>query len=109
MASLPLSASASLGERFRKADLAVLEAKRALAESYELYKSIEQSHCEMDLYSRGRLRAHIWEIEQMFGNRGVYLSAAGQDQFIYENYFKDDREGVFVEIGGYDGCRGSNC
>jgi FkbM family methyltransferase len=109
MALNHLFAAATIEERMRKANLAADEAKRALAECYEFYMSIEQSNREMDIYSRGWLRARIWEIEQVFGHKSVFLSAAGQDQFIYETYFKDKRDGVYVEIGGYDGCRGSNC
>lgn len=88
---------------------AVAGAKRVLSDCYDTYRAILSGNYKTDLYSRGRLRARIWEIEQMFGVRGVFLSAAGQDQFIYETYFRNKKNGVYLEIGGYDGWRGSNC
>lgn len=37
-----------------------------------------------------------------------FFSQFGQDQFIYENFFKDKKEGFFIEIGASDPEEGSN-
>jgi FkbM family methyltransferase len=84
-------------------------ASQVLEECYHALAQIKSGAPGMDIYSRGRLNAHIWELEQMFGHKGPYLSAAGQDKFIHETFFKGKKTGTFVEIGGYNGWRGSNC
>lgn len=38
-----------------------------------------------------------------------FYSQAGQDFFVYNNYFRGKRGGTFVEIGAYDGEKFSNC
>lgn len=38
----------------------------------------------------------------------MYYSQYGQDEWLYENYFKDQKEGVFLEIGADDGVDKSN-
>lgn len=37
-----------------------------------------------------------------------YHSQYKQDQFLNENFFKNKRNGIFVDIGAYDGIEGSN-
>lgn len=37
-----------------------------------------------------------------------YFSQYKQDEFLNENFFKNKRNGVFVDIGAYDGINGSN-
>ena len=37
-----------------------------------------------------------------------YYSQVGQDKFVNEQFFKDMKNGVFVDIGAYDGITGSN-
>lgn len=37
-----------------------------------------------------------------------YYSQYGQDQFVHEKFFKDKKDGVFIEIGAYDGKNLSN-
>lgn len=37
-----------------------------------------------------------------------YYSQFNQDAFVYENYFKERTDGIFVDIGAYDGIVGSN-
>lgn len=37
-----------------------------------------------------------------------YYSQFNQDAFVYENYFKERTDGIFVDIGAYDGIIGSN-
>lgn len=38
----------------------------------------------------------------------TYYSQVGQDKYVYEHFFKNRKDGVFVEIGAYDGITGSN-
>jgi FkbM family methyltransferase len=38
----------------------------------------------------------------------TYHSQCGQDQFVYENYFKDSPPGIFVDIGAHNGITYSN-
>jgi len=38
-----------------------------------------------------------------------FYSQLGQDKFLYQNYFKNKRDGFFVELGAYDGVKYSNC
>lgn len=88
---------------------AMQSAQKTLKECYEVYKQVQSAQIPMDIYSRGRLSARIWELEQVFGQNRIFLSAAGQDRFIYETYFSGKSDGVYLEIGGYDGWTGSNC
>ncbi len=37
-----------------------------------------------------------------------FFSQAGQDHFLFENFFRGKRDGVFVDVGAYDGERCSN-
>ena len=37
-----------------------------------------------------------------------FYSQYGQDQFLYENFFKDKTYGYYVDIGAHDGITGSN-
>lgn len=37
-----------------------------------------------------------------------YYSQYKQDQFLNENFFKNKKNGIFVDIGAYDGIEGSN-
>ncbi len=56
----------------------------------------------------GRLHQRIWEIDKAAGLHNTYFSQSGQDRFIEKNFFDGKTDGVFVEIGGYDGINGSN-
>ena len=58
---------------------------------------------------RGVLRQKIWDCERSFYWNEKYLSQAGQDKIIKDHFFKGKKDGFFVEIGAYDGLRGSNC
>jgi FkbM family methyltransferase len=37
-----------------------------------------------------------------------FSSQVGQDQFVYENFFKNHKEGVYVDIGAHNGVKFSN-
>ena len=58
---------------------------------------------------RGQLRKKIWDCEKFFFWNERYPSQAGQDKIIKEVFFKNKKNGFFVEIGAYDGIVGSNC
>lgn len=75
--------------------------ERALGEFAAILPSVK------DATSRGRLRRQIWEVERALGRRPFHFSQAGQDAFLDENLFRR-RDGVFVEVGAYDGVTGSN-
>lgn len=94
-------------ETIKQARLTADAAKESLEKALHIYRLCARQ--QVDRYTLGRLREQIWEIEQSFGSNRPFFSAAGQDKFIYENFFKDKKQGVFVEIGGYNGWRGSNC
>lgn len=96
-----------LPEIVRQANELSEKAKQSLADAHQLFQLCSRQ--QADKYKQGILRQKIWEIEQSLGNHRAYFSAAGQDRYIYETYFKDKDDGVFVEIGGYNGWRGSNC
>lgn len=38
----------------------------------------------------------------------VFYSQYGQDKFVYETFFKGEKQGIFVDIGAYDGITFSN-
>jgi len=96
-----------IAEVIQQARLSADTAKEALAKALQIYRLCARQ--QVDRYTLGRLREQIWEIEQCSGSNRPFFSAAGQDKYIYENFFKDKQQGIFVEIGGYNGWRGSNC
>ena len=81
--------------------------KQALAEGHRLLRGLSAK--VTNARTRGQINQMIWEAERLTGNRNQFFSQAGQDAFLDERVFKGKREGVFVEIGGYDGVTGSNC
>ena len=58
---------------------------------------------------RGDLRQKIWNCERKFFWNERFFSQAGQDKIIKNHFFRDKKQGFFVEIGAYDGILGSNC
>jgi len=81
--------------------------------AHEIYKSLiakipniyEYPHAAI----RGELRKKIWNLEKKFNWNNSFYSQFGQDKFINDNFFKNLKNGFFVEIGAYDGISGSNC
>jgi FkbM family methyltransferase len=59
--------------------------------------------------ARGRINQKIWECEIALGRATGYFSQSGQDAWLNANVFKNKENGIFVEIGGYNGVTGSNC
>lgn len=84
-------------------------AQKTLGECYEVYKNCLASNPHMDPYQKGRIRGIVWELEQSFGHNHLYFSQSGQDRYVHEHFFKNQPTGTFLEIGGYNGWRGSNC
>jgi len=58
---------------------------------------------------RGIIRKRIWDCEKLIYRNKNFLSEAGQDKIIKDNFFKDQQNGFFIEIGAYDGHEDSNC
>jgi FkbM family methyltransferase len=56
----------------------------------------------------GKLHQRIWKIDKASGLHITYFSQSGQDRFVEKNFFDGKTDGVFVDIGGYDGLDGSN-
>lgn len=60
---------------------------------------------------KGRRRAAIvqqlHEVDRMLDSRFPYASQAAQDRVV-DKYLGHKRDGVFVDVGGYDGLTGSN-
>ena len=72
-------------------------------------ENIPKEYSKGFAYMRGLMRFKIWNIEKFFGWNEKYFSQAGQDKFIYDNFFKNKKNGYFIEIGAFDGIQGSNC
>lgn len=49
-----------------------------------------------------------WKIGHVLGATPQYFSQFGQDSYLNEHVFKNARDGVFVDVGAYDGISGSN-
>lgn len=95
------------GEAAEAARRAVARGDDALEEAKAIYEICLSQ--DIDLYLKGKIRQEIWQIEKKLGRYHLYLSQAGQDRFIHQTFFKTKRQGVFVEIGAYNGWVGSNC
>ncbi len=59
--------------------------------------------------ARGKINARLWAIERSLGLADAFFSQSGQDKYLDERIIYGKRDGVFVEVGGYDGVTGSNC
>ena len=64
---------------------------------------------KLSQFKSGNIRAQIWKVEKSLGLFPLYASLDGQDKYIHDTFFKGREEGVFVEIGGFNGWDGSNC
>lgn len=49
-----------------------------------------------------------WKIGHVLGRSPQYFSQFGQDHYLDEHVFHGKRDGVFVDVGAYDGLTGSN-
>ena len=59
--------------------------------------------------ARATLTRKLWALEKSFHWHERYFSQAGQDKRIKDAFFKNRRDGFFLEIGAFDGVTGSNC
>lgn len=50
----------------------------------------------------------MWVVRKGLGEAGHYYSMEGQDEFIHQHFFGNMRNGIFLDIGAYDGVMGSN-
>lgn len=80
---------------------------RSLEEAEIMFRQLLSR--DLDPYTRGWLLQRLWTVEQRLGRYRCYFSQAGQDRLVDQDLFKGKSDGVFVEIGGYDGVNGSNC
>ena len=93
--------------KYVRAKEMVSRGKQAMAEGHRLLRELsgQLRHAR----TRGQVNQQIWECEKLNGRRPHFFSQAGQDAFLDERVFGGKRDGVFIEIGGYDGITGSNC
>lgn len=61
-----------------------------------------------DEETRGRLRQRLFALSRRRYPSQHWASQAGQDCWLEENVFRGKRQGVFVEVGAFDGINGSN-
>lgn len=50
----------------------------------------------------------IFSFNFLVGSEKRFFSQFGQDKYLYENFFKEKRKGVFVDVGAHDGVTLSN-
>lgn len=50
----------------------------------------------------------MWVVRQALGETAHYHSMEGQDEFVHQHFFENKHNGVFLDIGAYDGVTGSN-
>lgn len=53
-------------------------------------------------------RKALWDARRAAGFDAAYHGHEGQDAFVHQMFFPDKRDGVFVDIGAYDGVTWSN-
>ncbi|MFC3226424.1 FkbM family methyltransferase [Marinibaculum pumilum] len=84
----------------------------ALEEARDLLAGLVQAEGATDTAAdAGQVRPHLWRIERSLeARRGMlrHFSQHGQDAWLDRHVFRGRRDGVFVDIGGYDGVTGSN-
>lgn len=59
--------------------------------------------------ARTAVTGRLWRLEKSFHWHERYFSQAGQDKRIKDAFFRNCRDGFFLEIGAFDGVTGSNC
>ena len=95
-----------MGPEFARAAARVAEGKRALAAAYQELAGLADR--EDDPVLRGNINALLWECAAGQPTRDRYFSQFGQDAYLDSHVFGGRRDGVFVEVGGFDGVTGSN-
>ena len=59
--------------------------------------------------ARVMVTGRLWTLEKSFHWHERYFSQAGQDKRIKDAFFRNRKDGFFLEIGAFDGVTGSNC
>ncbi|WP_298369113.1 FkbM family methyltransferase [Azospirillum sp.] len=54
------------------------------------------------------VRSALWEVERSLGRHAPYHGHEGQDAYVHQTFFPDLTNGVFLDIGAYDGVTWSN-
>lgn len=93
--------------QYTKGRTLISDGRKAMAEGHRLLREISSE--VTNARARGQLNEQIWVCEKLNGRRDGFFSQSGQDAFLEERVFRGKRNGVFVEVGGYDGLTGSNC
>jgi FkbM family methyltransferase len=80
----------------------------------EAQRLLQEAHGELSDFlktersrRRGEALHQIHTISNMLSPTPLFFSQAGQDRIV-DRIFAEKRDGVFVDIGGYDGVTGSN-
>ena len=82
------------------------QGRKDLDEALALLRELR--HKVRKIRPRGNLNQEIWDCERALGRAQRFFSQSGQDAWLDANVFRGKRDGIFVEIGGYDGVTGSN-
>jgi len=89
-------------------DIGALE-DQATALLHEAVRHLEAGIAQAtDEETRGRLRQRQFRLLRRLDPAGLWASQAGQDRWLEENVFRGKRNGVFAEVGAFDGISGSN-
>ena len=56
-----------------------------------------------------KVTGRLWTLEKSFHWHERYFSQAGQDKRVKDAFFRNRKDGFFLEIGAFDGVTGSNC
>lgn len=78
-----------------------------LVEAKHIYHALSSQN--MDPYQLGMIRKMEWDATNHITPENLFFSRAGQDKYIYETFFSDKSDGLFLEVGGHNGWYGSNC
>jgi len=97
----------TVADALRRANELCAEADTGLLTAEDIYRQLLQRLPEGR--ERGQVALRAWETERRLKAIPLYCSEAGQDRYLDEHVFTGRREGVFIEIGGYDGVTGSTC
>ncbi|MGH1349654.1 MAG: FkbM family methyltransferase [Methyloligellaceae bacterium] len=98
---------------FHKADAMRGQALGTLHELEKFYfETLELCPDDMNFdqaHNRGKIEGMLWQVRQLKSLTSLFYSQAGQDHFLDTFVFNGKRNGVFVEVGGFDGVTSSNC
>jgi FkbM family methyltransferase len=69
---------------------------------------LDESLADLRGPARGRHFQSLWDAARREGRFAPYFSQSGQDRFLEDRVFRGERNGIFVEVGAYDGLVHSN-